>query len=136
MTRKRNDYNHYSCDFVTYFPTKFSKTDDFPADCPPTTAIWGRSITIGTPSFVKASCIRLIIGIKFSIPVFPDMISLYMATDSTMYLGKNDKPRRQPKNYYRQQINKGVFTIKLISGPIGIKLLNLLLTIFNLILQF
>ena len=61
---------------ATYFPTKFSKTDDFPADCPPTTAICGRSMTIGTPSLVKASCIRLMIGIKLSIPWLPDMISL------------------------------------------------------------
>ena len=30
-------------------PTKFSKTDDFPADCPPTTAICGKSKDILTP---------------------------------------------------------------------------------------
>ena len=32
-------FNHKSM----YLPTKFSKTDDFPADCPPTTAICGKS---------------------------------------------------------------------------------------------
>ena len=60
--------------FQTYFPTKFSKTEDFPADCPPTTAIWGRSMTMGTPRVVKASCMRLMMGIRASIPRFPDAI--------------------------------------------------------------
>ena len=56
---------------ISYFPTKFSSTDDFPADWPPTTAIWGKSMTMGTPSWVKASCIRLMIGMRASIPRFP-----------------------------------------------------------------
>ena len=43
---------------VSYFPQKFSSTDDFPADCPPTTAICGRSMTMGTPRLEKASCIQ------------------------------------------------------------------------------
>ena len=30
-------------------PTKFSSTEDLPADCPPTTAICGRSRDIETP---------------------------------------------------------------------------------------
>lgn len=57
----------------THFPTKFSKTELFPADWPPTTAICGRSSCICTPSCVKASCNLLTIGINCSIPIFPDM---------------------------------------------------------------
>ena len=55
----------------SYFPTKFSKTEDFPADWPPTTAICGKSMTMGTPSCVKASCIRLMMGMRASIPRLP-----------------------------------------------------------------
>ena len=55
----------------SHLPTKFSKTDDFPADWPPTTAICGRSMTMGTPSCVKASCIRLMIGMRASMPWLP-----------------------------------------------------------------
>lgn len=36
-------------------PTKFSNTDDFPADCPPTTAICGKSNDILTPEGNKQS---------------------------------------------------------------------------------
>ena len=50
----------------TYLPTKFSRTELLPADWPPTTAIWGRSSCMWTPSWVKASCSLLTIGIKFS----------------------------------------------------------------------
>ena len=60
----------------TYFPTKFSKTEDFPADCPPTTAIWGKSICMWTPNWVKASCIRLMIGMRDSIPWLPAMVTV------------------------------------------------------------
>ena len=66
--------------FSTYLPTKFSKTDDFPADCPPTTAIWGKSITIGTPSWVKASCIRFMMGIRASIPRLPVPWAMFKGT--------------------------------------------------------
>ena len=55
----------------TYFPTKFSSTDDFPADWPPTTAIWGKSMPVVTPREVKQSWIRLIMGIRASIPRLP-----------------------------------------------------------------
>ncbi len=55
----------------TYFPTKFSNTEDFPADWPPTTAICGRSMTMVTPSEVKASCMRLMMGMRDSIPWLP-----------------------------------------------------------------
>ena len=69
----------------TYFPTKFSSTDDFPADWPPTTAIWGKSMTMGAPIDVKASCILLIMGIKASMPRFPAggpaMIEVPKSTD-------------------------------------------------------
>ena len=53
---------------ITYFPTKFSSTDDLPADCPPTTAIWGKSTAWWVPREVKQSWILLIIGIRHSIP--------------------------------------------------------------------
>lgn len=60
-------------DKAIYLPTKFSKTELFPADCPPTTAICGKSNVIWTPSCVKASCNLFTIGISCSIPVFPDI---------------------------------------------------------------
>ena len=60
-----------------YLPTKFSSTEDFPADCPPTTAIWGKSIVFGTPSWVKTSCILFIIGMRASIPALPDILMLF-----------------------------------------------------------
>lgn len=62
----------------TYFPTKFSSTELFPADCPPTTAIWGKSSCIWTPSCVKASWSLFTIGIRFSIPKLPDILATYM----------------------------------------------------------
>jgi hypothetical protein len=80
---------------MTYLPTKFSSTDDFPADCPPTTAIWGRSITMGAPSWVKASCMRLMTGIRFSMPAlpwFPDMA----AVADTVTAGKTESEVRRP----------------------------------------
>lgn len=55
----------------SYLPTKFSNTELFPADCPPTTAIWGKSSVIWTPSCVNASCNLFTIGISCSIPIFP-----------------------------------------------------------------
>lgn len=60
--------------FSTYLPTKFSKTELLPADCPPTTAIWGRSNVICTPRDVNASCNLFTIGIKLSIPKLVVMI--------------------------------------------------------------
>ena len=60
-----------------HLPTKFSNTEDFPADCPPTTAIWGRSIVLGTPSWVKTSCIRFMIGMRDSIPWFPAILVVF-----------------------------------------------------------
>lgn len=42
---------------VTHFPTKFSSTEDFPADWPPTTAIWGSSKLTEVPNWVNASWI-------------------------------------------------------------------------------
>ena len=56
---------------ITYLPTKFSKTEDFPADWPPTTAICGKSMTIWVFMAVKASCMRLMMGISPSIPRLP-----------------------------------------------------------------
>lgn len=50
----------------TYLPTKFSSTELLPADCPPTTAICGKSNCMCTPSDVNASCSLLTIGIKLS----------------------------------------------------------------------
>jgi hypothetical protein len=58
----------------THLPTKFSNTDDLPADCPPTTAIWGKSICIWTPNDVNASWSLLMIGMRLSIPWLPAMI--------------------------------------------------------------
>lgn len=56
---------------ATYFPTKFSSTELFPALWPPTTAICGRSRLAFWPMAEKASCIRFTSGIKSSIPRFP-----------------------------------------------------------------
>lgn len=56
---------------ATYFPTKFSSTELFPALWPPTTAIWGRSRFAFCPMAEKASCMRFTRGIKSSIPRFP-----------------------------------------------------------------
>lgn len=56
---------------ITHLPTKFSKTELFPADCPPTTAIWGKSNVKWTPNCVKASCNLFTIGISCSMPVLP-----------------------------------------------------------------
>ena len=41
-----------------------------PADCAPTTAIWGRSIT-SRPTLLKTSCSLLMTGIKFSMASHP-----------------------------------------------------------------
>ena len=60
-----------------YLPTKFSKTEDFPADWPPTTAIWGKSMVLGTPSWVKTSCILFMIGMRASIPAFPLILMVF-----------------------------------------------------------
>lgn len=62
---------HYSLEKPTYFPTKFSSTELFPALCPPTTAICGRSRFAFCPMAEKASCMRFTRGIKSSIPRFP-----------------------------------------------------------------
>lgn len=65
---------------MTHFPTKFSSTDDFPADWPPTTAIWGNSKLTLVPSCENASCTRLITGINACIPWFAQaMTDLYGA---------------------------------------------------------
>lgn len=58
----------------TYFPTKFSSTDDLPALWPPTTAICGRSNCMCTPSCVNASCSLFTIGMSASIPWLPDIL--------------------------------------------------------------
>merc|ERR1719500_1976153 len=55
-------------------PTKFSNTEDFPADWPPTTAIWGRSMVLGTPNWVKTSCILFMMGMRASMPALPAMV--------------------------------------------------------------
>ena len=59
---------------MTHLPTKFSKTEDFPADWPPTTAIWGRSMVLGTPNWVKTSCILFMMGMRASMPALPAMV--------------------------------------------------------------
>lgn len=56
----------------TYLPTKFSSTELLPADCPPTTAICGKSNCICTPRDVNASCSLLTIGIKLSMATYCD----------------------------------------------------------------
>lgn len=56
---------------VTNLPTKFSRTELFPALCPPTTAICGRSKLQLWPMVLKASWSLLIRGIKSSIPRLP-----------------------------------------------------------------
>lgn len=53
-----------------YLPTMFSRTDDFPADCDPTTTIWGKS-TVCWPIAPKTSCSLLTIGISWSIVKVP-----------------------------------------------------------------
>lgn len=58
----------YQLPRITYFPTKFSSTELFPADWPPTTAICGRSSCMCTPSDVNASCSLLTMGINASMP--------------------------------------------------------------------
>lgn len=75
------NFPHISLDCIaifwlisTYLPTKFSKTDDLPADWPPTTAIWGKSICIWTPKLVNASWSLLMMGIRLSIPTLPDIL--------------------------------------------------------------
>lgn len=50
----------------TYRPTMFSSTDDFPADCDPTTTIWGRS-TVCWPMAPNTSWSLFTIGISWSI---------------------------------------------------------------------
>ena len=60
----------------TYLPTKFSRTEDLPALCPPTTAIWGKSMVLETPSWVKMSCNLFMMGMRDSIPWLPAMARL------------------------------------------------------------
>ena len=71
----QNTYNLNPLSQHTYLPTKFSSTELFPALCPPTTAICGRSSCIWTPNCVKASWSLLTIGMSCSIPVFPAIIA-------------------------------------------------------------
>lgn len=54
-------------------PTKFSSTELFPALCPPTTAICGRSRLHVWPMELKASWSLLMRGMRSSIPRFPMM---------------------------------------------------------------
>lgn len=70
----------------TCLPTKFSKTELFPADCPPTTAICGKSSCIWTPNWVKASWSLFTIGINCSIPTFPVMAAGFHKRSSTYEL--------------------------------------------------
>lgn len=51
---------------ATHLPTKFSSTLLLPALCPPTTAIWGRSMPLPAPTCWNASCRRFTIGISSS----------------------------------------------------------------------
>ena len=61
---------------TTHLPTKFSRTLLFPALWLPTTAICGKSKDIGTPDKEKASCNLFTIGMRVSIPKFPDILTL------------------------------------------------------------
>ncbi len=51
-------------------PTKFSKTDDFPADCPPTTAICGKSKDILTPNDRSNKCHALVVHNSDSLLIY------------------------------------------------------------------
>lgn len=53
---------------VTHRPTNFSKTDDFPDDWIPTTAICGRSMSMGTSRFLNVSWSLLTVRTKFFMP--------------------------------------------------------------------
>lgn len=64
-------YFPFSYMWITYFPTKFSRTELFPALWPPTTAIWGRSRLAFCPIAEKASCSLFTRGIRSSIPLLP-----------------------------------------------------------------
>lgn len=75
ITKKKLSHIEFNCLlFYTYFPTKFSSTDDLPALCPPTTAICGKSNCICTPNCVNASCSLFTIGMSASIPWLPDIL--------------------------------------------------------------
>lgn len=64
----------------SYLPTKFSRTELFPALWPPTTAIWGRWRLQTCPTLLRVSCRRLTSGIRSSIPWLP------IATEQPLYL--------------------------------------------------
>lgn len=57
---------------MTHCPTKFSRTELFPALCEPITAICGKSNCKVVPIWVHTSCNLFTIGISFSIPALPD----------------------------------------------------------------
>ena len=64
----------------TYFPTKLSRTLDFPALCPPTTAIWGSSRPRFCPVTAKISCNLLIVLMISFIPSFVVILNLNFQT--------------------------------------------------------
>ena len=73
-----HEINTNSCHDTTHLPTKFSRTLLFPALWLPTTAICGRSRDNGTPIDEKASCSLLTMGMRNSIPTFPDILRYLM----------------------------------------------------------
>lgn len=71
----------------TYLPTKFSRTEDLPALCPPTTAICGSSRMQLRPRTLNASWSRFTSAMSSCMPWFP------MITQKTG--SSRDKPCRE-----------------------------------------
>lgn len=67
--------SNYRSVLLTHLPTNFSSTEDFPDDWIPTTAICGKSMSIGTSKFLKVSCSLLTVKTKFFMPEFSSIFS-------------------------------------------------------------
>ena len=88
----------------TYLPTKFSNTELFPADCPPITAICGRSTGDCIPKLVNASCSPLTMGINCCISVLVVIVAVYWLTPSLSV--RTERGRREESVQTRPHLEK------------------------------
>lgn len=70
---------------MIHLPTNFSKTEDFPLDCIPTTAICGKSMSMWTFSFLKVSWSLFIGKIIRLIPLFSAISWKFLSQKITKY---------------------------------------------------
>lgn len=78
--------------YMTYSPTKFSRTELFPALCEPITTICGKSNSKVVPICVQTSCNLFTVGISLSIPALPDatfpMLNFFPENEFEIFLNE------------------------------------------------